>query len=188
MYEIRNDEDRDHSQQNNGDGCSTGEVVTPESSIPHVECRHITGEADPGASHGYDEVIYLERDVAQDDDCTEGDGLQKRDFVHVSDVVKAIWLALTKSGAEGVFNIASGKPVSIRKLAKAMSKLVDIEKPQIIHEKLRKGDIRQSHGDYSKAKKILGFTPETELEDGLGGLLDSAYVIVDSVIKEAPVL
>lgn len=117
-----------------------------------------------------------------------GDGLQKRDFVHVSDVVKAVWLALTKPGAEGVFNIASGKPVSINKLAKSMSKLVDIENPQMIHEKPRKGDIRQSHGDYSKAKKTLGFTPETELEDGLSGLLDSAYVIVDSVIREAPVL
>jgi nucleoside-diphosphate-sugar epimerase len=118
-----------------------------------------------------------------------GDGLQKRDFVHVSDVVEAMWLALTKPGAEGVFNIASGQPVSINELAKVMSELVDIDPPHMIHRKPREGDIRVSHGDCSKAKKTLGFTPETELKDGLSGLLDRAYVIVDSgVVTEEIVL
>ena len=107
-----------------------------------------------------------------------GNGLQTRDFVHVSDVSEAIWLALSKSNIEGVFNIASGKPVEIKQLAEVMTDLGDIENPRIVFAKPREGDIRNSHGDFSKAKEMLGYEPKTELRGGLGELLENVENIV----------
>lgn len=94
-----------------------------------------------------------------------GDGKQTRDFVFVKDVVRANIVA-AKSNKTGIFNIASGKGVSIIELAQIISKIVGKNlKPT--HDKPREGDIRHSVGDISKAKKVLGFKPEYSIEEGL---------------------
>lgn len=102
-----------------------------------------------------------------------GDGLQTRDFVHVSDVVEAIWLALTKAEVEGILNVASGRSIEIRELAELMTELAGVDL-SLVFEKPRNGDIRHSHGDYTRAWKMLAYRPETELEDGLNRLLENA--------------
>ena len=98
-----------------------------------------------------------------------GDGEQTRDFIHVSDVVKAIWKAL-ESETEGVYNIGSGKPVSINSLARTMINLAGLElKPE--HAPPRQGDIKESYANINKATKYLKWKPETTLEDGLKHLI-----------------
>ncbi|MGB9135606.1 MAG: NAD-dependent epimerase/dehydratase family protein [Candidatus Bathyarchaeia archaeon] len=117
-----------------------------------------------------------------------GDGLQTRDFVHVSDVVEAIWLALNAAEAEGVFNIASGKPVAISELARMMAELAGV-RSSLVFEEPREGDVRRSQGDCTRARTMLGYSPEVELEDGLDGLLRGADTTSESrVIEEASVL
>lgn len=51
-------------------------------------------------------------------------GEQIRDFLHVEDVATAVW-AVAKSQESGVFNIASGKPVSVREVAMTIGSLLD---------------------------------------------------------------
>lgn len=94
-----------------------------------------------------------------------GDGKQTRDFIFVKDVVLANVLAL-ESKAEGVFNIATGKAISIEELASLIMDILgkDLE---IKYDKPREGDIRHSIGDISKAKEILGFEPKYSIEKGL---------------------
>ena len=116
-----------------------------------------------------------------------GDGRQTRDFVHVSDVVEAVWLALKQKDSEGVFNIASGKPVRIRELAKIMSRLVNVEEPSIVFEDPREGDIRNSHGDYSKAMEKLGYQPRKTLNMGLSELLEDIEVAGKKAVREATI-
>ena len=101
-----------------------------------------------------------------------GDGLQTRDFVHVSDVVEAIWLTLNARSVEGIFNIASGKAVKIIELAELMAELIGLEHPRMVFDEPREGDIRRSHGDFSKAREILGYHPRKELRQGLKELLE----------------
>lgn len=141
------------------------------------------------AQNGYASVIssFAERLMTKTPLIIHGDGLQTRDFVHVTDVTEAIWLALNKPDVEGVFNIASGKPVKIRQLAHVMAEIVDIENPRMIFEKPRKGDIRNSYGDFSKAKRTLGYTPRKRLREGLGELLENIEVKSDLVAQEAAV-
>ena len=100
-----------------------------------------------------------------------GDGLQTRDFVNVRDIVEAVLLAVRCDEAQGeVFNIGSGKPTSITELAKTILKLADVDL-KISYEKPREGDIRDSYADISKARKVLGYNPEVDLENGLKGLI-----------------
>ena len=97
------------------------------------------------------------------------DGHQQRDFVHVRDVARACRLALETPDAAGeVFNIGSGVPRSVREIADALARALDKRdiEPEIVG-KYRAGDIRHCFADISKAREILGYQPQIELQDGL---------------------
>jgi len=79
-----------------------------------------------------------------------GDGEQVRDFIHVMDVARANVLALEH---EGIFNIASGRSMSINELARAIGG----EAGHRYHFSARMGEIRESRLDVSLAKDILAF-------------------------------
>ena len=101
-----------------------------------------------------------------------GDGLQTRDFVSVVDVIDSIKLAMAKiSGKRGdVYNIASGKSITIQELAKLMlsisGKILEIRNVE-----QKKGDIRYSKVSIELAKSQLGYEPKIRLEDGIKNLL-----------------
>ena len=82
-----------------------------------------------------------------------GDGNQTRDFTYVKDVVNANLLAM-KNDSEGIFNIAGGKRISINELFKKISTTLGKDIPPV-YGKPRKGDIRDSLADISKAKQYL---------------------------------
>ena len=100
-----------------------------------------------------------------------GDGFQTRDFIYVEDVIDAIVKSMKMDIDFNIFNIGSGKSLSINSLAKIFSKILDREL-KIIHSKPRKGDIRHSYANIDKAKKILGWVPKTSIEDGLRRMLE----------------
>jgi dTDP-L-rhamnose 4-epimerase len=97
------------------------------------------------------------------------DGLQQRDFVHVSDVARACRLALEVEAAAGqVFNVGSGRACTVREVARQMSEIVgrsDLQ-PEITG-KYRVGDIRHCFADISKAERLLGYRPQVEFHAGL---------------------
>ena len=96
-----------------------------------------------------------------------GDGKQTRDFVHVHDVVEANVLALKERKAVGeCFNIATGSPITIEDLAKKFMAVFG-KKTKIAYLKPRRGDIRHSYADISKAVEKLGYKPKISLENGL---------------------
>ena len=94
-----------------------------------------------------------------------GDGKQTRDFVYVKDVVNLIEIALKRGENREVYNVGTGRETSILELAKIVMDIAEInDKP--VFDKPRKGDIRRSCADISKAKK-LGFEPKTDLRKDL---------------------
>jgi nucleoside-diphosphate-sugar epimerase len=97
----------------------------------------------------------------------DGDGEQTRDFVHVSDIVKAVILALEQEGLKGeVFNVCTGVPTSINQLA-ATLKTATGKNPNVKYGPARLGDIRSSYGDPAKASENLGFRASVDLTAGL---------------------
>ena len=100
-----------------------------------------------------------------------GDGKQTRDFIYVKDVVKANILA-AESKATGVFNIASGKAISIEELAYKIIEIAGKNKNiKPLYEKPRPGDIKHSVADIFKAREKLGFQPNYSLEKGLNEIV-----------------
>mgnify|MGYP000562433286 FL=1 len=91
-----------------------------------------------------------------------GDGLQTRDFVAIEDVINAIYNAMQSSNS-GTYNIASGKTITINELVNKMI-LLSRKKLEIKHIRAKKGEIRCSHADISKAKKEIGFSPKINLD------------------------
>jgi len=97
-----------------------------------------------------------------------GDGEQRRDFVHVSDVVKANLCALEVKGDGGeVFNVGTGKATSVNQLFDLMTKLLNKNGMRPNHVQERIGDIKDSYADVAKSKTFLGFGAEVDLERGL---------------------
>jgi len=100
-----------------------------------------------------------------------GDGEQTRDFTYISDVVNAIVLALhEEEGVDQIFNVGTGVPTTINQLARVFISISGKE-GQIRHVKARRGEVRHSYADISKAKRLLGYRPRVDLQTGLSEFL-----------------
>jgi UDP-glucose 4-epimerase len=98
-----------------------------------------------------------------------GDGKQTRDFISINDVVGAVLLAIKlgdKISPYDVFNIATGKSISINELAQLMISLSGYDL-QPIYEEERKGDIKYNEVDITKSRNILSFVPSSNLGSNL---------------------
>ena len=103
-----------------------------------------------------------------------GDGEQTRDFVHVRDVVEANMLTLKDRGIIGeASNIATGAATTINQLAKILLEVTHKTRLRLIHTEPRRGDIRHSVADISRAKKELRYEPRISLKEGLKELAKS---------------
>ncbi|TAM03342.1 MAG: NAD-dependent epimerase/dehydratase family protein [Pusillimonas sp.] len=96
------------------------------------------------------------------------DGLESRDFVHVSDVVGAIGLALSRPlpGFHAI-NVGSGVPASVLDVAKSLREILASSSEFTVTGDFRAGDIRHCYADLGRARELLGFNPQVSLTEGL---------------------
>ena len=96
------------------------------------------------------------------------DGLQRRDFVSVYDVVQACRLALEVPAAAGsAFNVGSGVSYTVREVAGMLQRVLGVSVSAEICGKYRVGDIRHCFADITRARTVLGYEPQVRFEDGL---------------------
>ena len=103
-----------------------------------------------------------------------GDGNQRRDFCHVSDVSRCFLLAAESDPTRGeALNLAGAGSISIRELASLVLELLGLEgKTQVSYtSKSWQGDISLLLPDIAKARRLLGYNPEVALKDGVGALI-----------------
>jgi len=101
-----------------------------------------------------------------------GDGEQTRDFTYVANVVDGVLRASEAPGASGeIINVATGGRISLNQLFEEMRKLVGADvKPA--YAESRRGDVRDSQADITKARELLGYEPFVALEEGLSKTVD----------------
>jgi UDP-glucose 4-epimerase len=115
-------------------------------------------------------AIFMQKILAGATPTIFGDGEQERDFVYVGDVVRANLAALDLPlgpGVPNLFNIASGAPVTVNTLWRAIA---GIAGTRLIpaYAAPRAGDLRRSALDPTRAKRELSWSPDVPLESGLG--------------------
>ena len=95
-----------------------------------------------------------------------GDGNQTRDFIYVDDICHAILLAIEHDSATGIFQIGTGTETKIIDLAKQIIKTTNSDS-DIVFAPPRKGEIIRNYSCIDKAKDVLEFEPEIDLDTGL---------------------
>jgi len=113
---------------------------------------------------------FLEQARAGEPITVEGDGQQSRDFVHVSDVIRANMQAATTDAVGEAYNVGTGQRTTIEELAETIRDATGSSSP-IVHREPRPGDIRHSGADTSKATRKLGFETRISLESGIRSLV-----------------
>jgi nucleoside-diphosphate-sugar epimerase len=112
-----------------------------------------------------------------------GTGKQSRDFTYIDNVVQANILAATKvllnatrytlnaKKFHDVFNVANGRDNTVLYLVDALNKIIGKTiKPKFLP--VRPGDVFRTCADISKIKKVLGFKPKVNFEEGLKKTVD----------------
>jgi len=134
---------------------------------------NVYGSRQPSGPYGGVITTFLESLKKGEPLVIYGDGNQTRDFLYVADAAKACMLALHHKNCSGkMFNIGTGAQVSINELAQILIGLMDKPKAKVIHADERKGDIRESYADISRAKKELGFEWDYSISEGLKKMVE----------------
>lgn len=127
---------------------------------------------DPSSPYSGVISIFMTRAAAGEPPTIYGDGDQTRDFVYVSDVVRANLLAASHGNAPGhVYNVGCGSSIRIGELWETIGELSGIRIDPLFAAP-RPGDIRDSVSDIGKIKRSLGYQPQVALRQGLKRTLE----------------
>jgi UDP-glucose 4-epimerase len=141
--------------------------------LPYVALRYFNVYGPRMDIHGkYTEVLvrWIDRIAAGQPPLILGDGNQTMDFIYIDDVARANALALASNVADEAINIASGRETTLRELAAALIKTMHASVRPEFGEERGVNPVRRRLGDTSKAKRLLGFSAEVGLEEGLARL------------------
>jgi UDP-glucose 4-epimerase len=100
-----------------------------------------------------------------------GDGTQTRDYIYIGDLIRAIRLSATTEGVGGeTFQIATNAETTVREIADRLIPALaeaGVKDVEVRHTDARRGEVRRNFADTSKAKRLLGWQAEMDLDEGL---------------------
>ena len=104
-----------------------------------------------------------------------GDGTSERDYTYIDDIVSGVLASAEfvqqKKPVFEIFNLGNSQTVPLKKFISLISGYLG-KKPKIIRRPMQPGDMKITYADISKAKKMLGYDPQTSLEEGLKNLVE----------------
>jgi len=123
---------------------------------------------DPDSQYAAVVPIFTRHLLAGEPPTIHGDGEQSRDFTYVDNVVAGNLLAMKAEGVGGeIFNVAAGESNSVNELFRHLRDLTGADGVEPRHGPGRRGDVRRSQADISKAQRMLGFKIRVPFEEGL---------------------
>ncbi len=111
-------------------------------------------------------AIFSERLLNGDDVFIYGDGEQMRDYVYVGDVVRANLLSL-EAGDDEIINIGTSLPISVNRLFELLSLQWKDSVSKAINKPPRTGELFKSFLNINRAKRVINWSPQVKIEDGL---------------------
>jgi GDP-D-mannose 3',5'-epimerase len=108
-----------------------------------------------------------------------GDGLQTRSFCYIDDCLRGV-MALMQSDCREPLNIGSDRLVTINELAEIIAKIAG-KKITLKHDLSAPQGVRGRNADLTLVKKVLGWEPQVDLEEGLG----KTYRWIEKMLKKS---
>ena len=96
-----------------------------------------------------------------------GDGSTRRDYTYVGDIVEGIVQAMAYSGSPyEIINVGNNQTIQLYELVESLEQALGVE-AQIERRPEQPGDVPQTWADLTKARRLLGYDPQTSIADGL---------------------
>ena len=112
-----------------------------------------------------------------------GDGEQTRDFIYIDDLVNAITQAAVSNDVGGEkFQIATNRESTVAEVVESLCAVLrekGVPDDEVVYGSARIGDVKRNFSDISKAKRMLGWSPEFDLKAGLENTVDYFINIVE---------
>lgn len=101
-----------------------------------------------------------------------GDGTTRRDYTYIDDIIQGVRAAIdyTETNHE-VFNLGESQTVELKHLIELLEENLG-EKAIINQQPMQPGDVPQTFADVTKAQNLLGYNPQTKIEDGIKKFTD----------------
>jgi UDP-glucuronate 4-epimerase len=101
-----------------------------------------------------------------------GDGTTRRDYTYIDDVIAGVRAAIDydQSNYE-VINLGESRTVELRELISLLEKSLD-QYATIDRQPLQPGDVPRTFADITKARRLLGYRPQTQIEEGIGKFVE----------------
>jgi UDP-glucuronate 4-epimerase len=96
-----------------------------------------------------------------------GDGTTRRDYTYIDDIIAGVRAAIDyRESPYEVFNLGESRTVELRELIELLEKQLD-RKAEIDRQPMQPGDVPQTFADVTKARRLLGYNPQTQIEEGI---------------------
>lgn len=96
-----------------------------------------------------------------------GDGTTRRDYTFIDDIVAGVRAAIDYEGSDyEVINLGESRTVELRELISLLEKELGTT-AQVDRQPLQPGDVPQTFADITKARQLLGYNPQTQIEEGI---------------------
>jgi UDP-glucuronate 4-epimerase len=101
-----------------------------------------------------------------------GDGSTRRDYTYIDDIIQGVMAAIAydKTPYE-IFNLGESQTTDLATLIQLLEATLG-KKAKIDRQPLQPGDVSITYADISKARKLLGYNPHTQIRDGLPKFVD----------------
>jgi nucleoside-diphosphate-sugar epimerase len=146
-----------------------GHVTLAGPSYAIVRPSNIYGPRQTAGLEGAVVATFVRQALAREPLTIDGDGRQRRDLVHVRDVVEALVRLGDPDGPRGLWNVSSGRTVSVASLADTVERRAGVALGRI-HRPVRAGDVRNAAESAARLRR-LGWAPSTPLAQGIAQLL-----------------
>ncbi len=110
--------------------------------------------------------VFLAQKLAGKPFTVVGDGTQRRDFVYVTDVARAFYLAARTDRVNQTYNVGAGNPQSV-------NRLVELLGGEVVHLPRRPGEPECTWADISRIRRELGWEPRVTFEQGVRTMLEN---------------
>ena len=101
-----------------------------------------------------------------------GDGTTRRDYTYVDDIIAGVRAAIDYDASKyEIINLGESRTVELRELISLLEKALG-KKAEIDRQPMQPGDVPQTFADIAKARRLLNYNPQTQIEDGVSKFVE----------------